>query len=102
MMGDEDLLLIAFFNRMDKSFRHGGKDCLGRAGTDGEGNLVLVFSDSGPGIPEEVRRFLNEGTPAAAHVMGLKVVKQIVTAHGGTMKLGTGEEGVTVVLPAGR
>lgn len=102
MMGDEDLLLRAFFNLMDNSFRHGGKDCLVRAGTDGEGNLVLVFSDSGPGIPEEVRRFLNEGTPAAAHVMGLKVVKQIVTAHGGTMKLGTGKEGVTVVLPAGR
>ena len=102
IMGDEDLLLRAFFNLMDNSFRHGGKDCLVRAGTDGEGNLVLAFSDSGPGIPEEVRRFLNEGTPAAAHVMGLKVVKQIVTAHGGTMKLGTGEEGVTVVLPAGR
>ena len=89
MMGDEDLLLRAFFNLMDNSFRHGGKDCLVRAGTDGEGNLVLAFSDSGPGIPEEVRRFLNEGTPAAAHVMWLKVVKQIVTAHGGTMKLGT-------------
>ena len=102
MMGDEDLLLRAFFNIMENSFRHGGKDCLVRASAGEDGKLVLVFLDSGPGISEEVRRFINEGIPAAVHVMGLKVVKQIVTAHGGTLNLGAKEEGVTMVLPAGK
>jgi signal transduction histidine kinase len=68
------------------------------------GALVVVVEDDGPGIPAEIEKRMFQRAPGAAHATGLAltVVRDIVTAHGGSMELATAtdlvEHGTTVTV----
>lgn len=100
---DSGLLLRAFRNLIGNSIRHNPEGCMMAVTLNdtGEGAKFL-FSDTGSGIPEKVRRVLLEEKTeqeAAVHVMGLRIVKQIVMAHGGKMSFEDGGRQVILVLP---
>ena len=69
-----------------------------------EGALVVVVEDDGPGIPAEVNARLFQRAPGAAHATGLAltVVRDVITAHGGSMTVETAtdliEHGTTVTV----
>jgi signal transduction histidine kinase len=71
--------------------------------------LVIEVADDGPGMPEAVRLGLFVRAPGAPHATGLAltVVRDVVSAHGGTLEVRSSmdpdEHGtrVTVRLPAG-
>jgi len=74
-----------------------------------DAGVVLVVSDSGPGIPEADRervfdRFYRiEGSPTQGSGLGLAIVKKVVDRHRGEIHLGEGPGGqglaVTIRLP---
>ncbi len=92
LSGDPDLLLRAFRNLTDNSIRHNPAGChiqiCGRLHGD---FLQLDFSDTGCGIPALVIQLLDHTETAAddsclPHVMGLRIVKQIIEIHHGTIE----------------
>ena len=68
-----------------------------------------MVEDDGPGIPAEVAPRLFKRAPGAPHAVGLAltVVRDIVTAHGGSMAIASSTDEldhgttVTVRLPLG-
>ena len=97
LTGDADLLMRAFRNLTDNSIRHNPKGCILRI--DARllpGRAQISFSDTGKGIPIQIVKALyRPNLPAASgtgaawaapHIMGLRIVKQIVEAHRGTLK----------------
>lgn len=92
LSGDPDLLLRAFRNLTDNSIRHNPAGChiqiCGRLHGD---FLQLDFSDTGCGIPALVIQLLDHTETAAddsslPHVMGLRIVKQIIEIHHGIIE----------------
>lgn len=69
-----------------------------------EGSVLgIEVSDSGPGIPEQVRGKLFEAFQSSARAggtgLGLAIAAELVRAHGGDIKLGqTGESGTTFIV----
>lgn len=92
LTGDPDLLLRAFRNLIDNSIRHNPGGCQIRIYGQVRGEfLCLAFSDTGSGIPVRVIKTLyrtetSEEDGSLPHVMGLRIVRQIVEAHGGTVE----------------
>ena len=109
--GDEQLLTRAFRNLIGNSIRHNPNGChitIAASVSAGEKTCCLLFADNGTGIPRRVIQVLEqqegaeEGQKNQPHVMGLKIVKQIVEAHSGKMEiLPPGQKGcrITVTLP---
>ncbi|MTV27847.1 HAMP domain-containing histidine kinase [Nitriliruptoraceae bacterium ZYF776] len=67
------------------------------------GEVVLVVSDDGPGIPASIRDevfapFVRAGDAPSSTGLGLAVVRAVVDAHGGRVELDTGPEGTTFTL----
>lgn len=80
------------------------------ASLDGDtGELVIVVADDGPGIPPEIAGGLFHRAPGAPYATGLAlpVVRDVVTAHGGSMDLTTSTDeldhgtAVTIRVPVG-
>lgn len=106
MRGDEALLSRALQNLIGNSIRHnpGCRICVsGRLERkDGQRLCVLSVRDDGNGIPEEVRRILEGLRPSAPdgpHIMGLRIVSQITSAHGGQMRFSADGREVLLYLP---
>lgn len=104
--GDIPLLKRAFRNVIGNSIRHNPQGCQIRIRLFLErGCVVWQIQDSGPGVPENVVDLL-EGRKSCLeeelHVMGLRIVKQIIAAHGGHAGFPQNENGrygVELVLP---
>src|SRR6185436_346934 len=77
-------------------------------GPDGQDEVVLRVSDSGPGVPEAIREHLFEPfvtTKPRGTGLGLCVAAGIVSRHGGRLELETQEAPGAVFalrLPIGR
>ncbi len=113
--GDEQLLARAFRNLIGNSIRHNPDGChitIAASVCAGKKNCCLLFADDGAGIPRRVIQVLEQqrepeeehgkGQKNQPHVMGLKIVKQIVEAHGGKMEiLPPGQKGcrIAITLP---
>ncbi|HOG47177.1 MAG TPA: HAMP domain-containing sensor histidine kinase [Anaerolineae bacterium] len=91
--GDEDLLLLAFYNLIDNAckFAGPGSSVQVRIGEDGAAVLVEV-ADNGPGIAEEdlphIFEELYRGEGARGiegSGLGLAMVKKVVERHGGSV-----------------
>lgn len=103
--GDKRLLNRAFQNIIGNSIRHNPEGCAIWISVDGNDSFCLItFSDNGIGLPDYIccylssddESFLSEGT----HILGLRLVKQIVTAHDGTFTV-IDNHTIQICLPAG-
>ena len=70
--------------------------------TDGECSILQV-TDSGPGIPEELRqlvteRFFRASKDTTGSGLGLAIVKEVVLVHHGEMKILAGKEGIGTLI----
>ncbi len=89
------LLPIAMDNLLRNAAEHAGGDTIVDIRVFVEnGELAIVVSDNGPGIPEEkIQSLFMRGDPDGEGGLGLYLTKQIVTACGGTIALETKEPG---------
>ncbi len=118
MRGDRNLLSRALHNLIGNSIRH-NTACRIRVEADlwENGGLPvcrICVTDDGVGIPEEVRglledsgregegRFREKEGCERPHVMGLRIVKQIMQAHGGEMHISEDGKRVTLLLPVAK
>ncbi len=116
---DEALIARAIWNLLNNSIRHNPGSCkILVMGSRKENSCILQITDNGCGIPEEIVKFLEEDTgieqpdeieqPAVIkesqsqrkpHIMGLRIVKQIVLAHNGSFQIKEEGHSVRLVLP---
>ena len=65
------------------------------------GRAQVVVSDDGPGIPEALRGRIFEPfftTRERGHGIGLAIVRSVVEAHGGSVRLATSARGATFIV----
>lgn len=99
MEADEKLLFRAFRNILGNSVRHNEAGCpLEVRAWISDGHPWVRFRDGGCGIPPVICDYLNVGImpDGEVHLMGLRIVRQIVEAHGGTIH--TDGDGHAVVV----
>lgn len=105
---DVSRLRQVFLNILDNAAKHGGDGKKITASIHYEDNHVVVrIRDFGPGIPEDEipfvkQKFYKGSSKARGNGIGLAVCEEIVTMHGGNLKLENAEGGgtmVTVSLP---
>lgn len=124
MQGDEELIARAVKNLVHNSIRHNPQGCgvmiegcflkrendSGQEGharrkDDYDGKMQIVVSDTGKGIPQAVidaltdmdeQPLYDEQKP---HIMGLRIVKQIVSAHGGDFEIAENGHQVVLIFP---
>ena len=90
---DKQLMLRAFENIVGNSIRHNRNGCEIYIKGYIENNKVhVIFSDSGLGIPKDIAESINNNTKSLKHIMGLIIVKRIITSHGGKMTVNKGIE----------
>lgn len=81
-----------------------GKICF-EAEADAAGEIVMTFSDSGPGIPESIREHLFvpfKGGAKGSTGLGLVIVRELLQAHGGDIRLQKSDaRGTTFTLHLG-
>nr|WP_303038563.1 histidine kinase dimerization/phospho-acceptor domain-containing protein [Enterocloster clostridioformis] len=87
---DEQLLFRAFRNILGNSVRHNEDGCsLGVRAWMKDSRPHVRFYDNGRGIPPAICHYLNGGgghmPEENVHLMGLRIVRQIKGAHGGTI-----------------
>ena len=85
---DEQLLFRAFRNILGNSVRHNEDGCsLGVRAWMKDSRPHVQFYDNGRGIPPAICHYLNGGQMPEenVHLMGLRIVRQIIGAHGGTI-----------------
>jgi signal transduction histidine kinase len=105
-MADAELLKIVFINLFVNSAQAmKGQGAVAVSVSDADGACIVVVSDTGPGIPAEVRDRLFTPfvtTKARGTGLGLSTVKRIVEAHHGHVKIESPPDGgtrITVRLP---
>ncbi len=99
---DKQLIFRVFQNLIGNSLRHNPDGCEVEISMSLENNeILLLFSDSGKGVPENVVEILEGRVSEAAevHIMGLRIVMQIVKAHNGKMEFVKGKcEGYHILI----
>ncbi len=105
--GDRELLKEVFFNLLlNGAQAQGGRGALDVSFSREGDRWRISFSDSGPGIPPEIRPKVFEPFFTTKHRgtgLGLAVARRLVEAHGGELRLEFPEGGGTtavVMLPA--
>ncbi|CAI9120654.1 ATP-binding protein [Brytella acorum] len=99
-----DAVRRVLINVADNARRHGGRISFGLR-TEGR-QVVVIVDDDGPGIPEarrkQVFRAYDTEGPSGGNGLGLTIARDIVHAHGGTIRLGESPMGglrVWMTLP---
>ncbi len=101
-LGDQELLKRAVTNLLQNAQIHnpGGCHIWMRLSETGE-QICITITDDGIGVTEEQLKKLKDTphymlssgrTPEQRHGLGLLIVQQIVSAHGGSVKFGHGEK----------
>lgn len=107
---DSARLRQVFLNILDNAAKHGGDGKVIQASIHLEGDRVVIrIRDHGPGIPEaelpHVKlRFYKGSSKTRGSGIGLAVCEEIVSMHGGEMRLENAESGgtlVTISIPTG-
>ena len=97
--GDPERLKQIFCNLLDNAAKHGGSG--GRIDTSvavGTEMVVMTIRDYGPGIPDAdlpyiKQKFYKGSSKARGSGIGLAVVEEIITRHGGRFDIGNAEGG---------
>ena len=110
VLGDKGMLAQVLRNLTDNAARHAASAVTIATSESGSG-VTLTVEDDGAGIPEAERervfeRFVRldeaRGRDAGGSGLGLAIVREIVSAHGGTVRAGAAPLGgtrMTVTLP---
>jgi two-component system sensor kinase FixL len=102
VMADAELLKIAFFNLLVNSAQAmKGHGTIAVSVAEADGACTVVVSDTGPGIPLEVRDRLFTPfvtTKARGTGLGLSTVKRIVEAHHGQVQVESPAAGGTRIM----
>ncbi len=103
---DPNLLFQAVSNLLDNAIKYGGAGAAIELAASGqEGNVRIVISDTGPGIPAPYRERVTErffrlpetaGQPGTG--LGLALVAAIVALHKGTMAIDDAGPGTRITL----
>lgn len=111
LWADPDRFEQIMTNLIDNALRHGaGQVCVTAcpAHLDGAPAVLLCVSDEGDGIPEENRELVFsrywQGGSRAGTGIGLFIVRGLVEAHGGAVRVAQRDAGgalIEVLLPAG-
>ncbi len=88
--GDVNLLMRVFRNLIGNSMRHNPDGCcIFVTAARCEDGVCMTFADSGAGIPARIvetllgqQKTATGGTGQPPHIMGLRIVAQIIRAHG--------------------
>ena len=98
---DEKLMARVFRNVIGNCIRHNEEGCEIDVEADCSKKWMRVaVTDTGQGIPAEICRYINEGgEEPKRHIMGLRIVKQIVNAHGGRLQIEEEGHQVTIQIP---
>jgi signal transduction histidine kinase len=88
-------------NAAEAMSEKGGKFTI-KVTRDKENNLVLTFSDTGPGIPKEIEHrlfqsFVTSGKKGGTG-LGLAITKRIAEEHGGSISVRSTSKGATFTL----
>ena len=99
--GDAELLKIVFQNLLINAAQAmQGKGCIRVTVASENNRCVVQVADEGPGIPAEAKEKLFRPfftTKARGTGLGLPTAKRLVELHGGTIAIGPGPEGGTLV-----
>ena len=107
MQGDEELIARAIRNLIHNSIRHNSQGCqITITGKITDNRIVMEVADTGKGIPAAVAEALAEGKDVQydekkPHIMGLRIVKQIVLAHKGDFEIAREGHLVSMSFPFG-
>lgn len=98
---DEKLMARVFENVIGNCARHNEEGCEIDVEADCSKKWMRVaVTDTGQGIPDEICRYINEGgEEPKRHIMGLRIVKQIVNAHDGWLQIEEDGHRVTIQIP---
>ena len=105
LTGDTGLMKRALRNVIGNSIRHNPDGCRITVHLLYDvGNVIWRFSDSGPGIPKKVADVLQGRAQenSSLHIMGLRIVTQIISAHGGRVRFPGNRDGacgIEFILP---
>jgi signal transduction histidine kinase len=99
--GVPSLLKRVVLNLVDNAFRHTSGAVRVRLATDDDGSARVDVSDDGTGIPPDVlphvfERFRRGASDGSGSGLGMALVREIVSAHGGRVDLTSGASGTTV------
>lgn len=116
IQGDEGLISRAVRNLLNNSIRHNPEGCrIDLKARRTEGGFLVLIRDDGCGISDEIVRSLAEEKRSGGqsgecgvsfqgkekpHIMGLRIVKQIVLAHKGVFEIQNEGHGVSMWFPA--
>ena len=94
---DERLMKRVFQNVIGNAVRHNEEGCgIQVEAKCAKDQMVITVTDTGVGIPREICDYINDGgEEPSCHVMGLRIVKQIVNAHQGEIRI---EEGHRICI----
>jgi signal transduction histidine kinase len=106
VQGDRDLLFQAFANLLDNAIKYTPRGGDIRVSLEeGQGGPRVLFTDSGPGIPENARdqvfkRFfrLEQSRHTPGNGLGLSLVDAVARLHRASVDLGNGDPGLTIAL----
>jgi signal transduction histidine kinase len=106
VVADADLLKIVFLNLfINSAYAMRGKGVIAVSVTTQDGSCEIAVSDTGPGIPQEIRDKLFTPfvtTKSRGTGLGLSTVKRLVEAHDGRIRVECPPDGgtrITIVLP---
>ena len=107
--GDKNRIRQVFINIIDNAIKYSNEGCTITIGAEAVGNKIqVIVSDNGVGIskqdlPRVKTKFFKANQTRRGSGIGLAVADEIITMHGGTLKidseLGRGTD-VTITLPA--
>lgn len=98
---DEKLMTRVFQNVIGNAVRHNESGCsISVEAECSESYMTVAVTDTGRGIPGEISHYINfGGKEPQQHVMGLRIVKQIVRAHQGQVRIEAEGHRVCIRIP---
>jgi two-component system, OmpR family, sensor kinase len=104
VIADPDRLAQAVLNLVTNAHRHtpSGTEVRLRAEWASD-HVAVIVEDAGPGIPEAIRSemfapFVRSGDAPSSTGLGLSVVKAVIDAHDGAIRVETSERGTRIRL----
>jgi signal transduction histidine kinase len=103
--GDEALVGQAVANLIENALRHSEGRSIACQVEEAEGSVAIIVADSGVGIPSGEREKvfdrlyrLERSRTTSGSGLGLSLVKAVVEAHGGTVRLEDADPGLKCIL----